>query len=194
MSARAAWQLSQAHTWEVLCTHSQDMQTWGFPQDKCTGLSWRPVNFSKRKSSSLSCHCHQQKGKASFWAVWICQNSLLWVPLGGIISDSTEWEQPLCVFAFLLPATAFPRDHWILDWELTQRAFKAVALIIWHLLDTCHSHIWAESPAFSGKHLLISAFFAEHALIVGTRASSSFSLVALQFHLSIFQTGILRVC
>lgn len=145
MSACAARQLTQVHTWWVLCRHrhSQDMQTWGFPQDKCTGCSWKLVSFSKRRSS---CHRNQQKGKG------FLLSGLKMLKLPPV--DGTGWDNPwqyrvwaISVYVCIpSPATAFPGITGSLRGKPTRCAFKAVALIIWHLLDTCHFHIWAESP------------------------------------------------
>lgn len=153
MCARPAWQLTQVQPWWVLCRHrhSQDVQTSGFAQDKCTSWSWRLVNFSRRRSSChcLSCHCSQQKGKRFLLS---CSNMPEFPPVDGIgrdnHSESTECEQLLCVCLYSFPSYSLPPGTTgSLSGKLTQHVFKAVALIIWHLLDTCHFHTWAQSPA-----------------------------------------------
>lgn len=90
-----------------------------------------------------------RKEEASFWVVWICLNSLLWMALGGIITLTVQSVSNSSVCLYSFPSYSLPPGTTgSLSGKLTQHVFKAVALIIWHLLDTCHFHIWAQSPAY----------------------------------------------
>lgn len=177
MSAGAAWQLIQVHTWWDVQTesgHADKVNAQAGVEDQRTSVRAGPALSAVTVSS--------RREKASFGVVWLCLNPLLRVALAGTVTASTGWESLDCLPLPQLPPG--PQRPW-----LGTMCFQGSGInYLPSLRYLSFSHLGWSSSLWGQA---CSAFSAEHVLIVGMRAPSGFSLAALQFPLA--ETAILSV-